>query len=231
MIKKIILFGLCLSAIWLFFHLLHPDLSVLSAGDPGPSALMGQRQAQAKNEGRTLRIRRRWVGLKKISPYLVQAVLIAEDDKFFSHHGFDFGMIQNAVLSNWEEGRIKYGASTITQQLAKNLYLSPRQSFYRKLQEAVLAFRMEMALDKPRILELYLNLVEWGPGIFGAEAAARFHFGVSAGGLSPRQAASLAAALPSPRRFSPARPSEAMSRRIARLLAVMAQRGYGKLNR
>ncbi len=231
MIKKLLLFFICLTAIWIFFHMLHPAVKPLASGDPSPTAFMRHRADEARSQGRSFTIRHQWVSLKHISPYLVQAVLIAEDDKFFSHHGFDFDMIKQAIRKNLRHGGIKFGASTITQQLAKNLFLSPQRSFYRKFQEAVITLRLELNLAKERILELYLNLVELGPGVFGVQAAALAYFGIPAASLSPRQAASLAAILPSPRRYSAVNPSPHVRQRIDELLGIMRKRGLGKVHR
>ncbi len=187
------------------------------------------RQAQWRERGENRRLHQQWRPLKAISPHLVQAVLIAEDDRFFRHHGLDWEMIKNALERNLDAGRVKFGASTITQQLAKNLYLSPERSLGRKLREALLALGLEAFLPKPRILELYLNVVEWGPGIFGAEAAARSHFGLSARALDAWQAARLAVLLPSPLRQSPSRLSPATAQRATRLLTEMQRRGPGRI--
>ena len=129
--------------------------------------------------------------------------MVAEDSTFWSNPGFDFDGMREAIDRNISRGRLFAGGSTITQQLAKNLYLSPEKSLARKLQEAILAWRLELNLDKDRILELYLNVVEWGEGTYGAEAAARRYFGSSAGALSASQAATLAAMLPDPLHRSP----------------------------
>ena len=150
--------------IWLGWQLLHPGVGRLAHENPAQSALMKQRQKQWQAKGLKRRLKHTWVPLKRISPYLTQAVLIAEDDKFYSHQGFDWDMIQKAFWRNLSEGGLKFGASTITQQLAKNLFLTQDKSLLRKLREALLTWRLEHSLSKNRILELYLNLAEWGPG-------------------------------------------------------------------
>lgn len=142
-----------------------------------------------------------WVSAKKISPYLKNAVIIAEDDQFYTHNGFDWKAIKNAAKTNWKRKKIAFGASTISQQLAKNLYLSPSKDPVRKAREVVLTVILDTYLSKERILELYLNIVEWGPNIYGAEAAARHYFGTSAKNLGPSQAAFLASILPNPVRY------------------------------
>ena len=171
------------------------------------------------------RIQQAWVSLGQISPYLVKAVLIAEDDKFWKHEGFDFESIQKAIEKDLQAGRFKFGGSTISQQLARNLYLSPEKSLFRKAAEAVLTWKMERALSKKRILEIYLNVVEWGEGIFGAEAAARHHFGKSARDLSPEEAARLAAVLPNPRRYNPAGEQKYVVNRARSIYSIMMKRG------
>lgn len=152
------------------------------------------------------KISRTWKPLNAISPNLQKAVVVAEDTFFWQHGGFDLNGIREALERNLRRGKLAAGGSTITQQLAKNLYFSPEKSFLRKIKEAIVALRLELHLSKERILELYLNCVEWGDGIFGAEAAARRYFGVSASQLTARQAAALALMLPSPLRRNPDSP-------------------------
>src|SRR5262249_2138420 len=156
-----------------------------------------------------------------ISPMLRAAVLVAEDDKFFSHGGLDWKEIQASARTNLKRGRIVRGGSTITQQLAKNLYLGDARSVSRKIKEAMLAGRIENALPKRRILELYLNLIEWGDGIFGCEAAARRYFGVGANDLTPRQALLLAAVIINPRRFSVLTPGPRIEKRVRMIASRM----------
>ena len=136
-----------------------------------------------------------------MSPALVRAVLVAEDDAFWAHEGVDFDELQKSIELDWARGRLVRGGSTITQQLAKNLFLSGERSLLRKAQEFVIAFALEALLSKQRILEIYLNNVEWGEGVFGAEAAARHYFRLGANALSAAQAAQLAVMLPAPKRF------------------------------
>ena len=163
--------------------------------------------------------------LARMSPHLQRAVLVAEDASFYRHQGFDWEGLKEAVTRNWEKGALRRGGSTITQQLAKNLYLSSEKSLLRKAHEALLARELERRLTKKRILELYLNVVEWGEGIYGAEAAARHHFGTSAGDLTPDEAALLAAMLPSPRRYDPLRLTPHLSKRQAQILKWMGEGG------
>jgi monofunctional biosynthetic peptidoglycan transglycosylase len=186
----------------LLFWLTLPDVTWLIKNNPHETALMRFRSEQARQTGR--KAPRRWkrVPLSRISPYLIQAVLIAEDDKFFEHDGFDWASMRKALEANIEKKSIRRGGSTITQQLAKNLFLSPGQTLWRKLREAAIAMALERELSKKRILELYLNLIEWGDDIYGAEAAAQIYFQCPAAALSLSQAIRLASVLPNPHRFS-----------------------------
>ncbi len=179
------------------------SLSYLRDRNPKLTYMMKFRQSQAKHKHRRYRIKQQWVSLSKISIYLQKAVLIAEDDTFYEHHGVDFDEMWSSAKDNWKRGRYARGGSTLTQQVAKNLFLSPRKYLLRKLKEMILAFRLDRTLSKKRILEIYLNIAEWGPGIFGAEAAAREYFGKSAADLTLEEAVRLAAVLPSPLRHSP----------------------------
>lgn len=167
------------------------------------------------------RLRHTWVPYERISPHLKRAVVAAEDAKFLDHEGFDWEAIGAAMRKNEERGKVVAGASTISQQLAKNLFLSGSRSWLRKAQEAAITWMMERTLSKRRILELYLNFAEWGQGIFGAEAAARYHFGVSAGALGPAEAAWLAAVLPSPRRYERGRETPYLAGRVATISSRM----------
>ena len=202
-----------------------PDIARLRTEVPTTSAFMTYRESTAKSEGRTLAIDYRWIPLSSISPYLAQAVVIAEDDKFWAHHGFDFEAIKTALEKDIQQKSSRYGGSTITQQLAKNLFLSPSRDPIRKLREFILAWRLERGLTKKRILELYLNVVEWGDGIFGAEAAARHYYGKPASALSPDEAAHLAVVLPSPRRYNPLSGTPYIEDRAREVLEIMAKRG------
>lgn len=161
---------------------------------------------------------RRWVPLERISPQLVRAVMAAEDARFCEHFGFDFEAIERAMRAN-ERGRGPLrGGSTISQQTAKNIFLWPRRDWVRKGLEAYFTLLIELIWGKPRIMEVYLNSVEWGPGVYGAEAAARRNFGVSAKGLTPAQAARLAAILPKPLAWKAARPGPYVKRRSGKIV-------------
>lgn len=179
---------------------------------------MESRKAQAIEKGQSTRQKWKWVPLNRISTNLQRAVIAAEDASFFSHEGFDWDGIRDAAINNFEAGKMKRGGSTITQQLAKNLYLSSERSLFRKAHEALIARLLEHHLTKSRILELYLNIAEWGRNIYGAEAAARHHFGKSAARLTKNEAAWLAAMLPSPLRYDPIRKTPTLIRRHNRIL-------------
>jgi monofunctional glycosyltransferase len=201
------------------------DLGPLARRTPARTALMRQRLEQAKRDGQRLRIDQRTVPYSAISPLLRRAILIAEDDGFFSHAGLDWNGIRDAARKNLEAGRVVRGGSTVTQQLAKNLYLGEERTPVRKLREVFLALRLERTLSKRRIFELYLNLIEWGNGIFGVEAAARRYFGVPASELDPRQACLLAAMITNPRRESPLHPSRRLERRVRMIASRLRGRG------
>ena len=201
-----------------------PDFDALRDGEPGKTSFMAYREREAAVRQETYRIDQRWVGLESISLNLRNAVLAAEDDRFFEHEGFDYDEIRDAIEDHVRDGRPLRGASTISQQLIKNLYLSPERSLWRKGREAVYTHVLERRLGKERILELYLNVAEWGRGRFGAEAAAQHYFGVHASRLTARQSALLAAALPSPLERNPARPSRHHRRQADRIRARMARR-------
>lgn len=202
-------------------YLTLPDVRVLSTSNPTMTAFMQLRAAQAEAEGRKVRRVYQWVPYRRISPHLKRAVLVAEDSAFWDHEGIDLEQIKVSIETAIEKGDTPRGASTITQQLAKNLYLSPSQNPLRKVKELIITRRLEAALSKARILELYLNVVEWGDGIWGAEAASRRYFGVSASSLTPAQAALLAGALINPVRYSPGHPPARLLRRQQIILARM----------
>ena len=185
----------------LVFWLTLPPVSRLKKENPRETVMMRLHNEQARQKGwRTQRLQQ-FVPLSRISPFLVQAVLIAEDDKFFAHEGFDWESMRKALEANLSKKRILRGGSTITQQLAKNLFLGSEQTVWRKLREAAIAFKLEHALSKKRILELYLNLADWGRGAYGARAAAQRYFQVPAADLGLAQAIRLASVLPNPHRF------------------------------
>ena len=207
------------------YFLLMPNLSRLKKENPKKTALMEYRERSSKEKRRRYRAYQVWTPFSKISPYLVKAVLIAEDDKFWGHEGFDYEAIEKALERDLKAKKFKFGGSTITQQLARNLYLSPEKSLIRKVSEAVITRRMEKVLSKKRILELYLNVVEWGDGIFGAEAASRYYYGKSSSELTPEEAARLASVLPNPRKYNPAGDQRYVISRSNLIYSIMIQRG------
>jgi monofunctional biosynthetic peptidoglycan transglycosylase len=202
-----------------------PDPAGFATRTPSTTALIEQRRAEAARSGKPFRPDYRPVALDRISPRLQRAVVASEDASFFGHTGFDWDEIQNAAAQNWKAGRTIRGASTITQQLAKNLWLGTERSWLRKAREALLTVKMERALGKRRILTLYLDVAEWGNGVFGAEAAAHRWFRTSARDLSPAQAAVLAAMLPAPRRAALTPAPRWLARRARRILGLLERNG------
>jgi monofunctional biosynthetic peptidoglycan transglycosylase len=194
--------------LWFLGHLVY-----WSYANPSSSAFMDRYM-----EKPGARLRHTWVPYSRISEHLKRAVVAAEDAKFLDHEGFDWEAIQEAMRKNEKRGRVVAGASTISQQLAKNLFLSGERSWLRKAQEALITWMIERVMSKRRILELYLNYAEWGEGIFGAEAAALYHFGVPAAALGAEQSAWLAAILPSPRRYVRGRTTPYVEGRVSTIL-------------
>jgi monofunctional biosynthetic peptidoglycan transglycosylase len=205
----------------LYWYLTFPDVVTLAKTNPGSTAFIESRKTEPKPRGRAVKPIWVWVPLSRISPNLQRAVIVSEDATFYRHRGFDWHGIRDAATRNWDRGGLHRGGSTITQQLAKNLYLSPEKNLMRKMHEALITRALEDRLSKKRILELYLNVVEWGRGIYGAEAAARHHFGKAARDLSPSEAALLAAILPSPRRHDPLRVTPYLIKRQEQILRWM----------
>jgi monofunctional biosynthetic peptidoglycan transglycosylase len=190
--------------------------------NPGETAFMAREQAALERKKPGAGLRQRWVPYQRISIHLKRAVIASEDARFAEHEGVDWDAIGKAYEENLKRGRPAKGGSTITQQLAKNLFLSPRRSYLRKGQELVITYMIEALWDKRRILEVYLNVVEWGEGVFGAEAAARHYYGTSASSLGPEQAARLAAYLPNPKRYGRVRSGPYLDRRTAHIARYMA---------
>jgi len=188
---------------------------------PHETAFMAQRMDEWRARNPKAQLKYQWVPYERISTQLKRALIVSEDAKFAEHGGFDWDGIEKALEKNRKKGRVVSGGSTITQQLAKNLFLSPAKSYWRKAEEAVVTVLLEALLSKRRILELYLNVIEWGNGVFGAEAAAQRYFGVSAAQLSAEQAARLAAMTPSPRVFERNIYSSYLASRVATILARM----------
>ncbi len=204
-----------------YIYLTLPDVRPLARQNPTTTAFMQLRLDEARAGGRKLSIRHQWVPYSRISPLLKRAVIVTEDAAFFDHDGIDLQEIRASLEKNWEEGQFLRGASTITQQLAKNLYLSPSRNPMRKVTELLITRRLEAALTKQRIFEIYLNMIEWGDGIFGCEAAARAYFGKACANLDIQEAALMAGAIINPREHSPARPTKRLLRRQQIILRRM----------
>ncbi|MCC7124261.1 MAG: monofunctional biosynthetic peptidoglycan transglycosylase [Acidobacteria bacterium] len=196
-----------------YVYLTLPDVRPLVRTNPTATAFMTLRQQEARDAGRKFAIRQQWVPYARISPHLKRAVVVTEDAAFFDHDGIDLDEVKASFERNWEDGRFTRGASTITQQLAKNLYLSPTRNPMRKFRELLITRRLEASLSKRRILEIYLNMIEWGDGIFGCEAASRAYFGKRASDLTREEAALLAGAIINPRTHNPGRPTTRLLRR------------------
>ena len=217
MVKRLLRWTLAAAAAgfaaFAYLYLSLPDVRALRKENPPTTAFMELRAREADKAGKKPRKVQRWVPYERISPSLKRAVIVSEDAAFFSHEGVDFDELEKSFEDSWSKGKRMRGGSTITQQLAKNLYLSPSRSPVRKIEELMIARRLEAELSKRRILELYLNVIEWGDGIWGAEAAARSYFQKPASALAADESALLAAAIINPRRYSPARPSKYLLRR------------------
>ncbi len=229
MLKKLIGYStvlfLALLATDIAMSFVYPRVSTLKKETPQKTAFMEYREKQWAKEGIRKSIVQKWVPLKRISPYLIKAVIIAEDDKFWKHEGFDFEAMQQALEKDIKKRQFKAGGSTISQQLAKNLYLSPSKNPIRKIKEAILTWRMEHALSKRRIVEIYLNVAEWGDGIFGIEAAAKHYYGKHASSLTAQEAARLATVLPNPIVYHVNGDSRYVQNRSERIYQVMVARG------
>lgn len=221
--RRIVLVVLLLVGGWVAYEYWRlPDVGVLKKRNPQTTALMALRDQEYRQRGlRPVRLQL-WVGYYAISEHFKRAVVLAEDAAFFSHRGLDFFELRESLKRDLETGEFRRGASTITMQLARNLYLSPEKSPLRKLREIAIALQLERHLSKRRILELYLNVAEWGPGIYGAEMAARTYFGKRAAEIDPLEAATLAALLPSPRSWTE---RGVLARRNA-ILGRMAKAGH-----
>ena len=215
MVLAVLAFGFCAGA---YTWLTLPDVRSLRTRNPPTTAFIELRIREAAARGDAPRRVQRWVPYNRISPNLTRAVLVAEDGTFWQHDGVDYAQLRDAVEVSVERLEFVRGASTITQQLAKNLYLSPDRSPIRKLRELLIARRLEAELSKQRILELYLNVIEWGDGIYGAEAAARQYFRTSAAALGPQESSLLAAAIVNPRYFDIGHPSARLRRRQQMIL-------------
>jgi len=204
-----------------YAYLTLPDVRPLRDTNPATTSFMEIRADEARDKGATPKHQQYWVPYGRISQDLKRAVLVAEDDAFWQHEGVDFDQLQKSIQLDWARGRFLRGGSTITQQLAKNLFLSPSKNPLRKLRELIIARRLEAELSKRRILELYLNVIEWGDGVYGAEAASRAYFRTSAAELDASQAALLAGAIVNPRTLNPGHPTARLLRRQQLILRRM----------
>jgi monofunctional biosynthetic peptidoglycan transglycosylase len=189
--------------------------------NPDTTRFMEIRLAELQVKDPKAQLKKKWVGYEKISIHLKRAIIASEDAKFVDHEGFDWDGIQKAIEKNQQKGKVVAGGSTISQQLAKNLFLTPSKTPWRKAEEAVVTLMLETLWSKQRIFEVYLNVIEWGSGVFGAEAAARHHYGISAAQLSPEQAARLAGMVPNPRFYDRNKNTPGLARKTAVILQRM----------
>jgi len=211
-----LLAALFLYNLWIFGHIVY-----WRSFNPSVSAFMTEQLARLQEEDPEAELRHKWVPYERISPNLKRALIASEDAKFVDHEGFDWDGIEAAFEKNLKQGRIVAGGSTISQQLAKNLFLSGKKTPWRKLEEAVITVMLEAVMDKRRIFEIYLNVIEWGNGVFGAEAAARHYYRTSAARLSAGQAAKLAAMVPNPRFYDEHRNAPGLARKTRIILRRM----------
>lgn len=221
---KITLALLILGALDIGRYFIYPDIAALKNDRPIPTAFMEYREEQWARENRDMHITQTWVNMNKISPNVIKAVLIGEDDGFWKHDGFDVKGMENAIERSIKKKTLA-GGSTISQQLSKNLYLSPSKNPVRKIKEAILTWRIEKTLSKRRILEIYLNVAEWGDGIFGIEAAARHYYHKSAKHLTAREASRLVAVLPNPIKYNPTGNQKYVKNRARIIYKTMKRRG------
>ena len=189
--------------------------------NPDTTRFMEIRLSELQVKDPKAQLKKQWVSYEKISPHLKRAIIASEDANFVDHEGFDWEGIQKAIEKNQKKGRIVAGGSTISQQLAKNLFLSPSKTPWRKAEEALITLMLEAVWSKQRILDVYLNVIEWGNGVFGAEAAARYYYGTGAGQLAPEQAAKLAGMVPNPRFYDRNRNAPGLARKTAVIMARM----------
>ena len=204
------------------------EVSRLATTNPGVTSVMRQREEEARAAGKPVRMQQSWLPIRRMSKHLIHAVIASEDQKFFGHEGVDWDAMQKALETDRKAGRFARGGSTITQQLAKNLYFTTGRSVVRKMREIVVARWLEESLDKKRILEIYLNVIEWGDGVYGAQAAAQRYYGKPASALDEVEAAGLAAMIPNPRTIHPRVAPRRHARAQRRVLWLMRSAGYLK---
>jgi monofunctional glycosyltransferase len=207
------------------FYLFSPNVSSLASSNPTTTAFIELYNQKANKDGLIPSLQWKWVSLEEISPVLISSILHTEDTTFWDHHGFEWSQIKRAFQIIWQQHHIITGGSTITQQVAKNLYLYPDRTLFRKCREFLITHQLEQNLSKERILEIYLNIVEWGDGIFGIEAASQYWFHCSAKELNPHQAVSLAFVLPNPHKRNPTKLSKRLTVYANILLMKLSQEG------
>jgi len=221
----LLLFGLA-GGVVVYLYLSLPAVNYLKTQNPQSTALIQQRLREAHQAGQILSVRQIWVGFDGIPSLLKESVRVAEDARFYEHEGIDYDEIGEAVKKNFEQGQWARGASTITQQLAKNLFLSTEKSLWRKINEYFLTLRLEKELSKNRIFHLYLNVIEFGPGIFGVETAARHYYGKGVGQLNLDEIVRLTAVIPKPLTESPNRQSRWLKWKARWILSVLRKTGH-----
>jgi len=209
-----------------YFYLGLPDVSGLKAKNPRTTALMLQRYREAKKIDHKFRIRQQWIDFEAMPKLLRETVRITEDAGFFQHSGIDFAELKEAIKKNWEKGKYARGASTITQQLAKNLYLSTEKSVLRKIKELLITIRLESSISKDRIFTIYLNVIEWGPGIFGVEAASQYHFHKTVSRLNLEEMVRLVAVIPQPLKINPTENSDWLNWKSRWILDALRRYAY-----
>jgi len=224
-LRALLLLILLLPLFYGGYYCFFPDVARLKKWNPPQTSFMEYRLRQWEQQGKKKKIQQVWVRLPQISPYSIKAVIIAEDDKFWSHEGFDFEAMQKALAKDIKKKKFRVGGSTISQQLVKNLYLLPEKSIIRKIKEAIITWRIERQLSKKRIIELYLNVAEWGDGLFGIEAAARHYYGKAALNLTASESARLAVMLPNPLKYQRLEASRYLENRSAAIYRIMLKRG------
>lgn len=222
-IKTIFILSLLIFTLDICRYFFYPDIDFVKYNNPSSTAFIEFRKSEWIEKNIKQDVQQKWVNFYDISPNIIDAVLIGEDDKFWKHDGFDIDGMEQALERSVEKGKIA-GGSTISQQVAKNLYLSPTKNPARKVKEAILTWRIEKRLSKERILEIYLNIAEWGDGIFGIEAASEHYYHKSAAKLTRNEAAHLAAVLPNPIRFDPKGDQEYVKVRSKTILKVLMKR-------
>ncbi len=226
-----LLLGILIFGIWVLWGLpARSEVSALARRPPGKTGLMRQREEEARSRGRKAGRAQQWVPISRMSRHLLQATLASEDQNFFGHEGVDWKAIQESVEITVKKRRFLRGGSTITQQLAKNLFFDTHKTPTRKIRELTVAWWLEDDLPKRRILEIYLNVIEWGDGVYGAEAAAEHWYGKSAAALTLEESAGLVAMIPNPRRINPKVAPRRHARAARRVLRLMAQAGFIERN-